>query len=264
MLTWTNPPHNIDGSAATDLAHVLIRTNGAPLATVNVSGAGMPQSYVMPAGPGDRTFTVVVDTSQGKVSNASNAVSITPVSVPGRVSRLRAVVDQRRIVLQWDKPQDNPDLADAYFVVRTDMPAEAETVSDTRYEDTRYQQGKMVTYQVTPVRRVSGNTLMGVGPESVTLTIEDKTPPHVPAGLDVVQSDTGLYLTWDPNSETDLAGYRVFRSDRADVDFKPVSDRPITTNAFFDQLSRPGMSYAVSAVDEFGNESARSAPIRVQ
>ena len=71
----------------------------------------------------------------------------------------------------------------------------------------------------------------------------------------------GDFLTWAANEETDLAGYRVFRSDRPDSGFMTV-ERLITTNAFFDPSSRSGVSYAVSAVDEFGNESERSAPLR--
>src|SRR5438128_606846 len=82
VLTWTNPPRNIDGSAATNLANARIRSNDASMATVMVSEAGKPQAYVIPIGleaSGRRTFTLVVDTSQGKVSNISNTASITPV-----------------------------------------------------------------------------------------------------------------------------------------------------------------------------------------
>ena len=69
-------------------------------------------------------------------------------------------------------------------------------------------------------------------------------------------------LTWDANDETDFAGYRVFRSDRADGGFVPLSDRLITTNLFFDPSSRSGLYYVVSAEDEFGNVSPRSQPFR--
>src|SRR5262249_33782670 len=216
VLSWTNPARYIDGSAATNLARVQIRSNGVPLTTVEVAAAGQPQSYSMPVGSvggRERAFTVVVETAQGKLSDPSNAASATPVDVPGRVVRLAAVADQRRIFLQWEKPQEHPELADAYIIVRTDAP-EAETVTETRYEDIRYQMGKTFTYQVTAARRVGQSVIMGVGPEPVTVTAEDKTPPHVPTGLDITPSDMGAYLTWQPNQELDLAGYRLFRSER--------------------------------------------------
>ena len=265
VLTWTNPAKNIDGSAATNLAHVQIRSDGATLATLNVSAPGQAQSYLIPLGSavdGRRTFTAIIDTTQGKTSQVSNTAAITPVEVPGPIRQLRAVVDQRRIVLEWEKPQEHPELADAYVVGRTDIPGESQTVSETRYEDNEYQPGKVLTYQVTAVRRVGGNTILGVGPESIPVTVEDTTAPQVPTGLEIVQSDTGAYLTWAPNSETDLAGYHVFRSDTPNGEFRSVSDHLVTTNAFFDPSSHSGQHYRVSAVDEFGNESAMSAPLR--
>src|SRR5437870_10801129 len=50
VLTWTNPAKNIDGSAATNLARVQIRSDGAILATLNVSAPGQPQSHLIPVG----------------------------------------------------------------------------------------------------------------------------------------------------------------------------------------------------------------------
>jgi hypothetical protein len=104
--------------------------------------------------------------------------------------------------------------------------------------------------------------VLGLDPESITVTVQDKTPPGAPAGLDIVQSDTGGYLTWNPNPETDLAGYRVFRSESPNGEFRSLSDRMVMTNAFFDRSYLSGQYYRVAAVDEFGNESAMSAPLR--
>src|SRR5439155_26838174 len=94
------------------------------------------------------------ETSQGKTSRLSNFASITPVEVPGSVSGLAAVADQRRIFLQWKPPEDHPELADVYLVARSDLPAGTETVMETKYEDPRYTPGKTLMYQVTPARRV--------------------------------------------------------------------------------------------------------------
>jgi len=223
--------------------------------------AGQSQSYSFPiesGTAGQRTFSLTIETAQGKKSEVSNVASITPVEVPGRIQNLTATPDQRQIFLRWDKPQEHGDLADVYIITRSDVPAEAATVPDTRYDDVRYLAGKTLTYQVTAARRVNGGQVIGIGPESLSVTLEDKTPPAVPTGLDVTQS----ILTWDANSETDLAGYHVFRSERADGGFKPVTDSIIPTNLFTDPSFRSGLYYAVSAVDEFRNESARSAPFR--
>src|SRR5262249_29148810 len=159
--------------------------------------------------------------TQGKRSDISNAVAITPVDVPGKVANLTATPDQRQVFLRWDKPADAPELADAYIVTRVDAPGDVETVTGTSYEDIRYNAGKMVTYQVTAARRSGTALVPGIGPVTVTVTLVDKMPPQVPSGLDITV-DSGAFLTWDANSETDLAGYRVYRSERADGGFKLI------------------------------------------
>jgi hypothetical protein len=259
VLTWTNPAKNIDGSAATNLARVQIRSGENALATINVTEAGKPQSYsyALPIGA-SASFSVIVETSKGKLSKRSNVVSITAVDAPGRVAGLHAIVDQLRIMLLWDKPQEHPELADGYVVARTDRP-EPETVSETRYEDMQYSPGKRVTYQVTPVRRIGDQTVAGTVSEPYSVVVEDKTPPRTPTGLEITLSDNIAYLTWEPNDEADLKGYHVFRSERADGDFRLVTPALIVPNTFKDPDYKPGTFYAVSAQDESGNESPRSA-----
>lgn len=265
VLSWTNPPKFIDGSTATNLSRVRIQMDGASLAVVEATGAGSAQSYAMPVGSVNgvgRTFAVVVETAQGKLSDVSKSVSITPVDVPGAVGQITATPDQRRIFLTWDKPRDHSELADVYVVIRSDLPGEVETLTAAAFEDSRYQEGMTVTYQITAARQVAGGLVMGVGPAVKMVAIEDKTPPMVPTGLEITPSDVGAFLTWEVNSETDLAGYQLFRSERADAGFKAVSDRPLMSNSFFDPSYRAGLYYAVSALDESGNESAKTAPFR--
>ena len=264
FLTWTNPARNIDGSAASDLSIVRIRNGSSVAAGIPVTRPGQAQSHAIPVealSPGPHTFSIEFETSRGKISGVSNSVSVTPVEVPGPVLRLRAVVDQRRITLEWDQPQEHPELVDGYLVGRVSPPEESQTVSERRYEDNRYEPGKPVSYQVTPVRSTAAGAVPGAASEVLVVQVEDRVPPKTPSRLDLTQSDMGGFLTWAANEETDLAGYRVFRSDRPDSGFMTV-ERLVTMNAFFDPSSRSGVYYAVSAVDEFGNESERSAPLR--
>jgi hypothetical protein len=263
ILTWTNPAKNIDGSGAADLAQVQIRSGNSIVARVNVNGSAQTQSHSLPADlatPGQRTFTVQVETTRGKVSQISNPASVTPVEVPGKVTDLRAVVDQRRVTLYWERPQEHPELADVYVVMRSEPVDEPHVTSETRYEDNRFEAGKRFSYQVTAMRRVQAETVPGLGAQALDVIVEDKVPPQVPSGLDLVPSDTGAFLTWTANSETDLAGYRVFRAETANGDFREITSRVNSTNAFFDPGYRAGLYYAVSALDEFGNESSKSMP----
>ncbi len=101
-----------------------------------------------------------------------------------------------------------------------------------------------------------------MGSESVTVLSRGQNAAASPTGLDLTRSDQCAFLTWDANGEIDLAGYRVFRSDRADGGFKLVSGPLIMPNKFIDPSYQPVIYYAVSAVDESGNESAKSAAFR--
>jgi hypothetical protein len=100
--------------------------------------------------------------------------------------------------------------------------------------------------------------------DAFTLNTRDIFPPVVPSGLIAVASpdEHVIDLSWSPNTESDLAGYVVYRreagSSAAPVRVSP--DQPVATPAFRDANARPGTRYAysVSAVDQDHNESARS------
>jgi fibronectin type 3 domain-containing protein len=68
-------------------------------------------------------------------------------------------------------------------------------------------------------------------------------------------------LTWTPNSESDLAGYVVYRRNGSG-DFVQVSPPSLKAPAWRDNDVQPGGTYvyAVSAIDVRGNQSARSEP----
>jgi len=98
----------------------------------------------------------------------------------------------------------------------------------------------------------------------VRITPEDRFPPAVPSGLQAVVGISSVELSWDPNTESDLKGYRVYRS-VAGGPWAPLSGLLETPN-YSDKTVHPGKlhAYAVTAVDARGNESARSAPVEIQ
>jgi hypothetical protein len=73
-----------------------------------------------------------------------------------------------------------------------------------------------------------------------------------------IYSPEGMQLTWDPNSESDLAGYNIYRG--TDSGFIPgpgsfVSSTPDTALFDGDWDWSAGYWYKVAAVDIHGNES---------
>ena len=87
----------------------------------------------------------------------------------------------------------------------------------------------------------------------------DTTPPAIPTGLAATAGTGSVTLTWSPNAESDLAGYRVYRNGAA----SPLNSTLLTGASYADSALTNGItySYAVTAVDTSGNESARSATV---
>jgi hypothetical protein len=126
-------------------------------------------------------------------------------------------------------------------------------------------------YTVERVLRVDvdHHALEIAGPRSQSFTVDakDKFPPAVPAGLAVVADEQNhtLDLSWTPDTDPDLAGYVVYRRDvTAGTGAERISGKGlIVPPSFEDKAVIPShrYAYAVSAVDQDGNESARSGAV---
>lgn len=97
----------------------------------------------------------------------------------------------------------------------------------------------------------------------------DSTPPSIPTDVKAVIDTNGVVtLTWKKNTENDLMGYKVFRSQKKDEEPVPLIDSFLVTNNFKDTLSLKLLNkkvyYAVSALDERFNQSKKSALIEVK
>ncbi|MFH1148921.1 MAG: CARDB domain-containing protein [Actinomycetota bacterium] len=92
--------------------------------------------------------------------------------------------------------------------------------------------------------------------------ITDRAPPAAPADIVVLDPETGgrLLLSWDASTESDLAGYRLYRAIDPAGPFTLVTSL-LASNAFEDSTLENGTVYyyRVTAVDVAGNESEASA-----
>lgn len=85
----------------------------------------------------------------------------------------------------------------------------------------------------------------------------DTTPPAAPTGLTAAASELRVTLDWASNTETDLAGYRIYRH-AGDGAWTRIATT--STSDFTDTLVSAGTTYTyrVTAYDRAGNESAAS------
>jgi hypothetical protein len=134
--------------------------------------------------------------------------------------------------------------------------------------------GEVYEYRAQRVARVTAGsqTLELAGELSAPVRVEavDIFPPAVPTGVAAVATagengaEPAIDLSWQPVTETDLAGYQVYRREAGGANgiWQRISPaQPFVAPAFHDNQVQPGhtYSYAVSAIDRGGHESARSA-----
>ncbi len=91
----------------------------------------------------------------------------------------------------------------------------------------------------------------------------DYTAPAVPKNLAAVGFHSYIHLTWTPNSETDLAGYYIYRAEGSD--YKVVGAAAKNATYYNNNTGIPPktFSYKISAYDLNGNESALSEEVSV-
>jgi len=132
--------------------------------------------------------------------------------------------------------------------------------------------GQTYEYRAQRVARVTvgAQTIELAGPLSDPVRVEalDIFPPTVPAGLaavataaDAAATGPSIDLSWQPVTDADLAGYQVYRREGDAVWQRISPPQPLIGPAFHDAQVQPGHTYryAVSAIDQAGHESARSA-----
>jgi hypothetical protein len=140
-------------------------------------------------------------------------------------------------------------------------------------EDVRFNERYEYRAQRVATVEANGQTLVLAGPLSAPVEIETKNtfPPAIPTGLAAVgtagengagnEARPSIDLNWQPNTEPDLAGYVVYRREGSGEWQRISPAQPVVGSAFHDANVTAGHTYqyAVSAVDQEGHESARSA-----
>lgn len=240
-------------------------------------------------------YFVEVQNSRGRSAGLSNAALVLAGAAPAPVTGLAAQVRKSGVVLRWDSATEGSGVTAVRLHRKLLTPAPAakknaqlgplappeEPTEQTLLvegrsgagggldKDIRF--GETYEYTAQRVARVplDGQTQELSGPLSAPVRVEtlDVFPPAVPVGLAAVAvgaengSDAAIDLSWQPNGETDLAGYVVYRRE-GDGEWQRISPaEALVGPAFHDAHVQAGHSYryAVAAVDESGHESGRSA-----
>jgi hypothetical protein len=238
-------------------------------------------------------YRVRTRASRKRASADSNTVTVRVYPVPERIASVQSRVTESAIELSWSAPVrtsggDPLPAFSGYHIYRSELdPTSADAASKdltqakwislltllassptTSYRDTFFDFGKTYLYVIRSVVLAGGNELESGDSAPVIVTPRDIFPPAAPQGLVAAvlpgtsPGSLEVDLSWSINLETDLAGYRVYRSEEPGTRGQPLTPDLLPTPSYRDTsvLSGHRYWYSVTAVDRAGNESEPSAP----
>ena len=290
-----------DGSADAKSFRVVYTIPGAIVANYQAEGR---ISFIDPLAPQETkahpgqavAYIVRTRASRKRASADSNIVTVRVYPVPAPISAVEAHVTEPGVELSWLAPTTtaagDPVLTIAgYRIYRSEIhpPASASppqesspgkpeshaamlaTSESISYRDTSVVFEHTYVYTVRSVIQVEGSELESSDSPPVTVTPRDIFPPAAPQGLvaallpGATPATVVVDLSWSINLETDLAGYRVYRSEQEGDRGQLITSELLPTPAVRDTTVEPGHRYwyTVTAVDRAGNESAPSTPVAV-
>jgi len=139
------------------------------------------------------------------------------------------------------------------------------------FSDTQFDFGKTYVYVVRTVIAAQEIEIESDNSEPTTIAVLDTFPPATPQGLvaavllGAAPQTFVVDLSWSINLETDLAGYRVYRSEQEGARGQLITPDLLPVPSVRDTSVESGHSYwyTVTAVDRAGNESAPSSSVVV-
>jgi hypothetical protein len=236
------------------------------------------------------TYAVQVLNEDRRGAGPSNTVQVPAVSTLPAPHDFKAEVTAEGILFTWTPlaPAADTSLPHQYRIYRRQEGNKGDVLAGevpidppaNQFLDHGFEWGKTYYYRLTVATEVSGGMHpCGTGAQGadcasvdhvegddtpiVKVFAEDVFPPGVPSGLQAVFSGVGqkpfVDLLWSPSTDSDLAGYNIYRHEEGGQASK-LNPEPIKAPAYKDESVQPGKQYfyAVSAVDVRANESQRS------
>ncbi len=117
-----------------------------------------------------------------------------------------------------------------------------------------------------PVERIAGAVVMGPASPKTCVTPADTFPPAAPRSLTAIAGEGMISLIWEPNTESDLAGYLVLRGDAPGDTLRAITPEPVAATTYRDTTARPGTRYVyvVVAVDRATPQNVSAQSNRVE
>jgi hypothetical protein len=290
-----------DGTADPKSFRVVDTVPGALVARYSQRGQVLFIDPVSPTDPQLRAgqlFVYRVHTlfSAKHPSPESRDVTLQLYPVAERLSALDSAVTEQGIELKWPAPTRTStgeplSSVHEYHVYRGELdpatagaaagdPLQAKwkspllqlgATSTTDYRDSGFDDGKMYAYLVRSVISSPVGPLESSDSPLAIVTPKDTFPPAAPQNVvaavqpGATPASAAVELSWSINVESDLAGYRVYRSQQEGERGALLTPDLLPSPAYRDNSVQSGQRYwfTLTAVDRAGNESAPSLAVAV-
>jgi hypothetical protein len=240
----------------------------------------------------ETVFTVRARASRKRAAADSNAVKVHIYPVPAPVTELKSQLTESAIELTWQPVTQtaagDPIAVTEYSIYRGELDPKSydpqitgpdvlherfiaplallDHSNDPRYEDKRFDFGKIYAYVIRSVTTVGITALESGDSDPLIVKPADTFAPATPQSVvaaavenpETTPPSFEIDLSWSINAEQDLAGYRVYRSEREGEKGSLVTQELLLSPAYRDTSVASGHRYwySVTAVDLSGNESA--------
>ena len=235
-------------------------SEGSPKPDAAVAQPGaLPAVVQVPVPPPDypvRVYVIRGISTANRPGPPAERVTIPLVTVPNPPAAVAVKPTERNYVLDWVTAvaeAGQPAIAfNVYFRGLEDAPLNASPIAEARFEHGPVKPGEEQCFVVSSVQVVRNVPLESEPSAPACSTWTDIYPPAAPKGLEAVAADDGISLSWDANTEPDVAGYLILRAEAPGDTLQPLVREPIRQTNYRDTAVQSGVRYvyAIVALDK--------------
>jgi hypothetical protein len=242
----------------------------------------------------EQVYAVRTRAARNRASAESNRVTMRLYAPPPAVGNVSARIAGQSVMVTWPREANAE-----YRVYRAEIAPESAATASTdasqavlrmplvqvaqigasvdgplvlQYQDHSVELGHAYLYVVRRLAQYGDATVESADSRPAVITMVEAVAPAAPQNLEAVVTPAAapepasVSLVWAIASETDVAGYVVYRSDQEGVRGMRLNEQLLGSPTYRDTSVAAGRSYfySVTAVDRSEQESAPSTTVEVQ
>ena len=173
----------------------------------------------------------------------------------------KEVINNEEIQLSWEYPEEMNEYITGFRLYRSSAPDEKkEKILETEDSSCRTFIDKNPGLTNYYLLSVFDDYTEKVSSSHTYAELIDSIPPAPPVAITGSIDSTGIVtLNWMKNTEADIDGYRVYRSNHPDFDFQLISPSVVKDTVFYDSIQLNTLTknvyYCLRAIDLRQNQS---------